>query len=599
MALRRVHLGRLIRPYWRLLGLAFLAMLASSAMDLLEPWPLKVVFDHVVGGRPLPTWAQRWPWLTADRVWVLNACAVAVVIIAVVGAFSSYWQKYLSTTVGQRVMYDLRRLLYHHVQRLSLSFFEHRPTGDVVVRLTSDIDAVQDFISSIVLGIVMDLVTLGGMLLIMLSLNWRFTAIALVTAPVMFAVVYRLTRRIRQAVRDVKRNESDLASVVQESVASARVVKAFGREDYEERRLDRESQASVDLALRARSLKARLSPVVDIIVAVSVALVLLVGVRLIWQDELTAGALLIFVLYMGRMYKPMKDLSKMTDTVAKAAVSFERIGELLEIESAVHDDPHATPAPVFSGRIEFDHVRFGYRPGELVLRDLALRIEPGEAVALVGPTGSGKSTLLALIPRFYDVLAGAVRIDGHDVRRYTLASLRDQISFVLQDSVLFHASLEQNIAYGRPTATRDEIVQAAMLAHAHDFITRLPHGYDTVVGERGETLSGGQRQRIAIARAIIRNTPILLLDEPSSAQDAESEELVFDALRRLMAGRTSITVAHRLTTARRADRIFVVDHGRVAESGTHAQLLALGGLYARLCEKQLGSVHTGARFQVS
>jgi subfamily B ATP-binding cassette protein MsbA len=561
-------------------------MLVQSASGLLEPWPLKIIFDYVIGSKPIPAWLAGFPVIGQDRLALLNVAALSVIAIAVADAISSYGHKYLSTTVGQRVMHDLRHMLYHHVQRLSLSFFERRRTGDMVVRLTSDIEAAQDFISSVFLGMMMDILTLIGMLGVMLYLDWRFTLVALWIAPVMFVVVYRLTRRIKRAAREVKKKESELASVVQESISAVRVVKAFGREEDEERRLDRESQESVDIALRARSIKARLSPFVDVILAVGTSVALLFGVRLVLAGRLTSGALLVFVLYLGKMYKPMKDLARTVDTVSKAVVSFERIGELLTTESQVHDLPGARPAPAFNGRIEFGHVKFGYAPDQLVLRDVSLVIEPGQTTAFVGPTGGGKSTLIGLIPRFYDALSGEIRIDGRDVRDYTLKSLRDQISLVLQDSVLFHMPVWQNIAYGKPNATRDEIVHAATLAHAHEFIDRMPLGYDTLVGERGDTLSAGQRQRIAIARAIIRNTPILLLDEPSAALDPESEELVFDALDHLRAGKTSVTIAHRLVTVRRARTIFVLDRGVIAEHGTHDELLAKGGLYARLYQMQ-------------
>jgi subfamily B ATP-binding cassette protein MsbA len=588
MSTPSLRFAHLVRPYWRLLAAAFAAMLVASAASLLEPFPLKVIFDHVIDSKPMPAWLAGLPLVGGDRFALLNAAALAVIAIAAVGAVSTFTEKYLSTTVGQRVMHDLRHVLYHHVQRLSLSFFERRQTGDMVVRLTSDIDAAQAFISSVLLGMMFDALTLLGMLGIMVYLDWQFTLVALSVAPVLFAVVYRLTRRIKTATREVKRKESELASVVQESISSMRVVKAFGREHYEELRLDKESLESVDAALRARSMKARLLPLVDIIVAVGTSLVLLTGVRLVLAGRLTSGSLLVFVLYLGKMYKPMKDLSKMTDTVSRAIVSFERIGELMDTASQVRDLPGARSAPAFRGRIEFLDVKFGYSPDRLVLKGISLAIEPGEAIALVGPTGGGKSTLLGLIPRFYDTLGGSVRIDDCDVRDYTLRSLRDQISFVLQESVLFRGPVWQNIAYGRPEATRDEIVRAATLANAHEFIEQMPEGYDTMVGERGDTLSGGQRQRIAIARAIIRNTPILLLDEPSAALDPESEERVFDALGRLTAGKTSITIAHRLSTARRADRIFVLDDGVIVESGTHRELLARGGTYSKLYELQLG-----------
>jgi subfamily B ATP-binding cassette protein MsbA len=581
-----LSLWRLVRPYWRLMAVAFAAMLVESAMSLWEPWPLKLIFDHVLGSKPLPAWLAAWPVVDDDRLALLNAAALAVIAIAVLGAAGSYTHKYLSTAVGQHVMHDLRHVLYHHVQRLSMSFFEQRRTGDMVVRLTSDIDAAQVFISSALLGMAMDVFTLGGMLAVMIYLDWRFTLISLAIAPLLFAVVYRRMRRIKKAAREVKQKESELASIVQESISAMRVVKAFAREDYEERRLDHESLGAMDVAMRARSIKAGLAPLVDIIVAIGTCVVLLVGVRLVLSGEITSGTLLVFVVYLGKMYKPMKDLSKMADTLTKASVAFERIGELLDTESHVRDLPTARTAPPFEGRIEFSHVRFAYTPEQPVLRDVDFVVGAGERAALVGATGSGKSTLMSLILRFYDPASGTVRIDGRDIRGYTLKSLRDQISLVPQDPVLFHGPVWRNIAYGKPDATREEIVQAAVLANAHEFITALPQGYDTIVGERGETLSGGQRQRIAIARAVIRQTPILLLDEPSAALDAESEELVFEAIERLMAGKTSIIIAHRLATVRRAGAIFVLDNGIISARGTHESLLATSAHYARLYRLQ-------------
>jgi len=310
---------------------------------------------------------------------------------------------------------------------------------------------------------------------------------------------------------------------------------------------------------------------------------------------LTSGELLVFLLYLGKMYKPMRELSKMTDTISKASVGWERIREVLENEMQVSDLPGAKPAPCFKGKIEFDHVRFSYESNQPVIRDLSLKIEPGQLAALVGPTGAGKTTIVGLLPRFYDISSGEIRIDGTDIRRFKIKSLRQQISFVLQESLLFRATVWQNIAYGKPEAERDEIIRAAKLAYADEFIDQMPDGYDTMIGERGVTLSGGQRQRIAIARAIIRDAPILILDEPSSGLDAAAEKVVFDALENLMAGRTSIVIAHRLATVRRADVIFVIDEGTVAEQGSHAELLETGGLYSQLYDLQFKGEEDGSR----
>jgi ATP-binding cassette subfamily B protein len=588
MKRRKIQITHLLRPHWKALTIAFIAVIGESATDLLEPWPLKVIFDYVLGSKRMPGWMTAFigSTLGEGRLAILSFAALAVALIALVGALSSYTEKYLTTSVGQWIMHDLRRTLYHHIQRLSLAYHDQKRTGDLLSRVTSDIDAIQNLISSVLLGIIVQMLTLVGMVGVMFYLNWRFTLIALSVAPALFLVVYRFTRQIKQASRAVRSKEGEVVSVLQEVLTSIRVVQAFTREDYEQRRFEQRSLESVETALRARSLKAKLPPLVEIITALGTCLVVWYGARLVLNGQLSSGALLVFFLYLSRMYKPMRELSKMTDTVSKAAVGFERIREVLETEMQVRNLPGARPAPRFKGRIEFDRVSFGYEKDRPVLKDLNLKIEPGQVAALVGPTGAGKTTIISLIPRFYDPTSGRVKIDGSDVRGLKIKSLRQQISFVLQEALLFRAPVWENIAYGKPEAARDEIIRAAELANAHEFIEKMPEGYDTMIGERGVTLSGGQRQRIAIARAIIRNAPVLILDEPSSGLDAASEELVFDALTHLMEGKTSIVIAHRLATIRRAHVIFVINDGTVVESGTHRDLLARGGLYAELYEIQ-------------
>ncbi len=567
-----------------------LAVIGEGAADLLQPWPLKIVFDNVLqAGQPHSRgWINRQivTLIGADRLAILKFAAVAALVIAIVGAICSYAEKYLTTSVGQWVMHDLRRTLYSHVQRRSLSYHDHKQTGDLISRITSDIDAIQTFVASGLLGAAVDSLTLAGMVTVMFFVNWRFTLIAPSVAPVLFTVVYSYTRRIKKASREVRKKEGEIVSVIQEVLTSIRVVKAFAREDYEQHRLEEESLESVEIALHARGLKAKLSPLVEIIVAIGTSMVLWFGARMVMNGGLSAGSLIVFIFYLGKMYKPMQDLSKMTDAYAKAAVGYERIREVLDANHEIRDLPGARPAPPLKGRIEFENVQFGYEPDRPILHNLNLAIEPGQMVALVGPTGAGKTTIISLIPRFYDVDSGEVRIDGSDVRRFTQKSIRQQISFVLQETLLFHGPVWYNIAYGKPEASRAEILRAARLANAHEFIEKMPEGYNTVLGERGVTLSGGQRQRIAIARAVIRNSPILILDEPSSGLDSASEQLVFEALDRLMQGKTSIVIAHRLSTIRRADVIFVIQDGTVVERGDHETLAKSGGLYAELYELQ-------------
>jgi ATP-binding cassette subfamily B protein len=568
------------------------AVVGASAANLLEPWPLKIVIDTVLKSQP-----PKNGWLNhlilqacgTDKLAILKLAAVSFLIISAVDAICSYIQKYVTTSVGQWVMHDLRRAVYSHIQKLSLVYHDQAQTGDLLSRATSDIDSVQSFIVSGLLDVLINSATLLGMVGVMLYLNWRFTLIALSVAPLLGAVVYTFTRRIKKAAREVRKKESQIVSVMQEVLSSMRVVKAFAQEDYEQHRLEEQSLEGIETALRARSLKAKLYPLVEIIVAIGTALVLLVGGHMVLAGTLTAGSLIVFLFYIGKMYKPMQELSKMTDSYSKAAVAYERICEVLETRDEIRDAPRAKRVTRLRGEIKFDHVSFSYEADAPVLKDVSFTIRPGELVALVGPSGAGKTTIISLIPRFYEATSGVIRIDGTDVRQLQQKSLRQHIGFVLQETFLFNAPVWKNIAYGKPHATREEIVRAAELANADEFIQKLPNGYDTMVGERGLSLSGGQRQRIAIARAIICDTPILVLDEPSSGLDAASEKLVFEALDRLIEGKTALVIAHRLATIRRADFIFVVKDGEVVEHGSHEELLQSRGLYSELYEMQFES----------
>jgi ATP-binding cassette subfamily B protein len=577
----------LVRPHWKALTLALIAVLGETITDILEPWPIKIVVDNILQAKPIRGWlGGAVLGLFGDNPYsVINFAVAAVATIAIVGAVSSYFEKYLTTSVSQWVGHDLRRTLYQHIQRLSLAEHEESRSGDLITRVTKDIEAVQDFINSALLGMLVNVMTLLGMIGVMFWLDWRFTLIALSVSPVLFVVVYYFTRRIKKASRAVRKKEGELLSIVEEVLTSIRVVQAFAREDYEQQRFETESLANVEAGLQARKIKATLSPVVEVIVAIGTCLVLGYGARRALAGELSAGTLIVFLLYLGKMYKPMRDLSKMTDTVSKAVVGYERIQEVLEIESDVRDMPGARRAPKFKGKIAFDKVAFSYGDKDVV-KDVSFTIEPGHVAAIVGPSGTGKSSLVSLIPRFYDPVAGTVFIDGTDIRKYQLKSVRDQISFVLQDTLLFRATIWENIAYGKPDASPKAIRHAAELADAHEFIAAMPDGYDTMVGERGMTLSGGQRQRIAIARALIRDTPILILDEPTSGLDAGSEQSVIGALELLMKGRTCVVIAHHLNSIRHADVIFVIKDAELVEQGTHDSLLASGGVYAELYKLQ-------------
>jgi ABC-type multidrug transport system fused ATPase/permease subunit len=577
-------INELTRPYRWILALILVAMLVQTAMSLAAPWPLKIILDNVVANHRLPGWAASlMPMLGGEtKMHIALLAAIIVVIIAVVGGIAAYVANYLTETAGQWVANDLRIRTYHHLQRLSLSYYDSHQVGIILSTITDDVETIQDFASGSTLDMCSDTLTIVGMLGVMLWLRWDFALVAVAVTPFLLLFVARIRKAVKHATHEVRQRQADMLATLQEGLESVRVVQAFEREDLEEEQLGQVSQQALRAALRARRVKSVLSPVVAVVVAFCTAFVLWRGSALILSGVMTTGALTVFIAYLAKFFKPVQDLATMTNTIAQASVGVERVRMILDTDTIIQERPDAIDPPPFRGDITFEHVDFGYDSATPVLRDVSFAVEPGQLVGVVGPTGSGKSTTVSLIPRFYDVNSGIVKIDGVDVRDYKLHSLRENIGFVLQDTALFRGTVRDNIAFGHPGATDDEIVQAAKLANADEFIVRMPHGYDSVVGERGLMLSGGQRQRIGIARTLIRDNPILLLDEPTAALDAQSEELVIQALERLMKGRTVITIAHRLSTIRDADKIIVLKEGGVAEEGTHEQLLALNGVYSEL-----------------
>jgi ABC-type multidrug transport system fused ATPase/permease subunit len=590
-------LRELIRPYRGTLLIILLAMLVETAMSLAAPWPLKIIIDNVVGNHKLPHVVDHVlrPVLDGgNKLQVALLAALAVVAIAVLGGIASYIDNYFTESVGQWVANDLRLRTYHHLQRLSLGYYDTHQTGTLLSTITTDIQTVQGFASSSTLDIMVDLLTIVCMLGLMFWLNWDFTLIALAITPFLLFFASRFKKAVKNATHNVRKEQAEIVSVVQQGLESMQVIKAFGRQDLEQQQLADVSHATVSAALAARRVKSLLSPVVTITVAICTGLVLWRGAALILAGAMTVGALTVYLAYLTKFFKPVKDLATTTNAIAQAAVGVDRIREILDTDTVIPERADAIEPVAMKGEIIFDHVAFAYSSDTPVLDDISFQIKPGQMVGVVGPTGSGKSTVVSMIPRFYDATAGSVTIDGHNVRDYKIQPLREQIGYVLQDTVLFRGTILDNICFGRPGATRDEVIAAAKLANADEFIARMPKGYDTMVGERGLTLSGGQRQRIGIARVMVRNSPILLLDEPTAALDSESEKLVIEALERLMKGRTVITIAHRLSTIRDADQIIVISNGAVAESGTHDELLAKNGIYAGLYRTQFDATSAKA-----
>jgi len=579
---------RLARPYRKWLFIILAAMLTETLIGLATPWPLKIIIDQVIQQEPLPGWLQWTKTLfpNTTSLQVALVAAFAFVLIAVLAALAGFINSYYNEKVAQNVANDLRKELYHHLQHLSLSYYDGHHTGKILSTITTDISTIQDFTSTTLLNILIDALSIVGMVCIMFYINSDFTLIALAVTPFLLFFVARFKIALKKATREVRKDQSNMFVVLQQGLESIRVVNAFSRQDYEEARFRKISNETLNAALYARRVKAVVSPAVTVTVAICTAVVLWHGAHLVISNVMTVGSLTVFLWYMNKFFAPVQNLAKMTSSVAQASVALERIQAILDTDIKVYEKPDAKQPGVVKGDIVFDHVSFAYHAESPVLTDINLSIRSGERIGICGPTGGGKSTIVGLIPRFYEVTSGRILIDGQDTRDFKLDGLRSQLSFVLQDTVLFFGSVIENIAYGRPDATREEIIEAARIANAHEFISKMPNGYDTMVGERGVTLSGGQRQRIGIARALVRNAPILILDEPTASLDSESEKLVMEALEKLMAGKTVITIAHRLSTILDADKIFVISEGRVVEEGTHHELLQKANVYAGLHNMQ-------------
>jgi ABC-type multidrug transport system fused ATPase/permease subunit len=577
---RRRRAGRVVRPllrshvrrYWPALLLGSVLAVLQVVTKLAEPWPLGWLVDNALTGPAEGSAAIR-----TDLIIAVSSLAV----IVAVGAVFDYWSTRLLSSTGLHVANDMRGRAFTHLHRLSLGYHRQHQVGDLTARVTADVDQTQDMLVQMLANLFPNLLLLVGMFVVMVRIDPFMTLLSLMTTPLLALAVHRSRRNLRLASRRLRRADGAVASAATESLGAIGLVQAFTLERHQSGHFERLSGDSLSAGVEAVRLQARFAPMVDAAGLLSTLIVIWVGANRVADGQMKLGVLLIFVTYVGSLYKPVKALSKLSTIFTKGMAAAERIDEVLSTEPAINDQPNAILAPPFRGRISFDEVTFSYGR-EPVLWAVSFDVDAGETLALVGPTGAGKSTLASLVPRLIEPRFGRVLIDDHDIREYSVASLRSQVSMVLQDTVLLRGTIFDNIACGRPGASWMAVERAAKLALVDEFTSRLPDGLDTRVAERGVDLSGGQRQRIAIARAILRDAPILILDEPTSALDSNSEELIVTALDNLPRSRTMLIIAHRLSTVQRADRIVVLDGGAVVEDGTHELLMRRGGLYSRL-----------------
>ncbi len=582
---RQARLLRYVKPHWRGLIVLIATMIANIGLDLLRPWPIKLVVDNILGDSGLPSVLTWLPGVSTPRG-LLTWVVIATFLIFLLGTVTDMAYTYYSLRLGQRMTYSLAADLFAHMQRLSLLFHTRRPVGDLIARVTGDTWCVNTLVTDAAVPAFQALITLVSLFAVMWVLQPTLTLLALGVSPLFIVVIKLLGRPIKDRSRDQRDLEGQVMSVVEQTLSAMPAVQAHTREEHETRRFTHYADRTIIAYIRATVAGLWFELFAGLVTTLGTAAVIYVGTRLALEGKLTAGTIIVFLSYLSSLYEPLNSITHTAQTIQGAAAEADRVSEILETEPAVQDKAEAPKANV-RGTIRYEHVTFGYEPGRPVLRDISLQAKPGDVVAIVGPTGAGKTTLMNLLVRFYDPWEGRVTIDGVDLRDVQHRSLRGQVALVLQDPFIFPLSIADNIAYGRPEAARGDIEAAATAANAHDFIMRLPGGYDAVVGERGATLSGGEKQRLSIARAFLKDAPVLILDEPTSALDARTEGALLEALERLMEGRISFVIAHRLSTIRSATQILVIDEGRITEAGTHRQLLDSGGLYSSLYRRQM------------